>query len=142
MIYVDFLSKRAYDTAQGLSDLFNACSQNDDVQDFDTRCDEIFLGTSEMPPENVLEGLHKNKLQGSEQLQTVFAMYNLELNRDQVAPSYQKLRKMVRQHTDQTIRRRNFKARNERIETGELVKSQKVRNVRAGQYSKGTFIYF
>ena len=90
-----------------------------------------------MPPENVLEGLYKNKLQGSEQLQTVFAMYNLELNRDQVAPSFQKLRKMVRQHIDQTIRRRNFKARNERIETGELVKSQKGRNVRAGQCSKG-----
>ena len=43
MIYVDFLSTEAHDTAQGLSDLFNICSQNDDVQDFDTRCDQIFL---------------------------------------------------------------------------------------------------
>ena len=33
-----------------------------------------------MPPENVLEGLYKNKLQGSEQLQTVFAMYKLEVD--------------------------------------------------------------
>ena len=32
-------------------------------------------------------------LQGSEQLQTVSAMYKQELNRDQVAPSCQKLRK-------------------------------------------------
>ena len=32
---------------------------------------------------------------------------------------------MARQHIDQTIRTRNFKARNERIETGVLVKSQK-----------------
>ena len=88
-------------------------------------------GKSEMPLENVLEGLYKNRLQGSEQLQTVFAMYNQELSRDGVAPSYQKLRRMVRQHIDQTTRTRNFKARNG-IETGILVKSQtKWRNVSA-----------
>ena len=40
--------------------------QGDDVQDFDTRWDQILLGTNEMPPENVLEGLYKHKLQGSE----------------------------------------------------------------------------
>ena len=78
-----------------------------------------------MPPENVEEGLYKNKLQGSEQLQTGFAKYNQELNRDQVA---QKLRTMVRQHFDQTMRTRNFKARNERIETGVLVNCHKGRN--------------
>ena len=64
-----------------------------------------------MPPENVLEDLYKNKLQVSEQLQTVFAMRNQQFNRDQVAPSYLKIRKMY-----QTIRTRNFKARNEKIE--------------------------
>ena len=52
-----------------------------------------------------------------------FAMYNQELSRDRVTPSYQRLRNMVRQHIDQSIRTRNFKARNERIETGVLVKS-------------------
>ena len=45
-------------------------------------------------------------------------MYNHELCRYHVTLSYQKLRKMVRQHIDQTIRTRNFKAGNERIETG------------------------
>ena len=53
-------STGAYDTAHGLSDLFNICIQDDDVQDFDTRWDQMLLGTSEMPPENVLEGLYKN----------------------------------------------------------------------------------
>ena len=33
---------------------------DDDVPDFDTRWDSTFSGTSEMPPENVLEGLYKN----------------------------------------------------------------------------------
>ena len=44
-----------------------------------------------MPPETVLDSLYKNRLQGSEQLQTVLAMYNQELSRDRVAPIYQKL---------------------------------------------------
>ena len=41
------------------------------------------------------ECLYRNRLQGSEQTQTVFAMYNQELSRDRVAPSYQKLRRVV-----------------------------------------------
>ena len=41
MIYGHFQSTAACDAAQGLSDLFNTCLQNDDVQDFDTRCDQI-----------------------------------------------------------------------------------------------------
>ena len=129
MIYDHFQATGAYDTAQGLSDLFSICLQDDDVQDFDIRWHQILLGTSEMPPENVLEGLCKNRLQGSEQLQTVFTMYNRELNRDKVTPSYHKLRNMVRQHIDHTIRTRNFRARNESIETGVVVKSHKGRNV-------------
>ena len=69
-----------------------------------------------MPPENVQEN-YKNKLQGSEQLQSVSASFYKELNRDQVSPSDQILKKMVRQHLGETIRTRNFKAQNERIET-------------------------
>ena len=43
-------------------------------------------------------------------------MYSQELNRDQVTLSYPKKLKMVRQHIDQTMRTRNFKTRNQRIE--------------------------
>ena len=57
MIYGHFQLIGSCDTAQGLSDLFSVCLQDDDVQDFDTRWDRILLGTSEMPPENGLEGL-------------------------------------------------------------------------------------
>ena len=56
-------------------------------------------------------------------------MYNQEMSQGRVTPNYQRFKKMVNQHIDQTIRTRNFKARNERIETGVLVKSQKGRNV-------------
>ena len=90
MIYDHFQETGASDAAQGLSDVFNICLENHDVQDFDTRWDQILSGTTEMPPENVFEGLYKKKLQVSEQLQTVLAMYSQELNRDQVIPSYPK----------------------------------------------------
>ena len=131
MICDHFQATRAYDAAQGLSDLSNICFQNDDVQDFDTRWDQILLGTRELLHENVLEGLYKRKLQSSEQLQTVLTLHNQELNRDKVKPSYQRLRTMVSQQIDQMIRARNFKVRNERIEPGVLVKSHKGRSVSA-----------
>ena len=52
----------------------------------------------------------------------MFATYNQELNRDQAVPSYKKLRKMVGQHIDQTVRTRNSKARNGRNETGKVIR--------------------
>ena len=69
------------------------------------------------------------RLQGYEQLQTALALYNQEKNRDTATPSCQRLRTMVRQHVGQMIGTRNFKARDERFETGALVKSHKGRSV-------------
>ena len=78
------------------------------------------------------EGLYKMKVQSSEQLQTVLALCTTsELNGEKVTPSNQRLRTMARQHVDQMISprgksfwigRRNFEARNGRIETGVCVK--------------------
>ena len=39
------------------------CLQNDDVQDFDTRLDQVLLAASEIFTEMVMEGLYKLKLQ-------------------------------------------------------------------------------
>ena len=139
MVYDNFQATRAYDAAQGLSDLFSICLQNDDVQDCFKRWDHILLGTSEIPQENVLQSLYKMKLPGSEHLQTVLAIYNQGLNRDKVTPSYQRSRTVVRQHFDQMIRTRNFNARNERIETGVLVKNHKGRNVSVKSNVKEAF---
>ena len=111
MIHGHFQSTGAQDTAQGLS----ICS--------------VFahkMMTSKIPTQDGIRShwgqvrclwrvssnvCTENRLQGSEQLQTVFAMYNQELSRDRVAPRYQKLRKMVRQHIGQTTRTRNSKPR-------------------------------
>ena len=65
MICDHFQATRAYDTAQCLSDLFNICPHDDDVQDFGTRWNQVLLVTSETPEESVLGGLCKMKFQGS-----------------------------------------------------------------------------
>ena len=57
MIYGHFCATGAHEAAQGLSDLFKKCFQNDDVQDFDVRRDQAPLSARETPTEMVLEGL-------------------------------------------------------------------------------------
>ena len=79
--------------------------------------------------ENVLQGLYKVKIRESVQLQTAWAMYDQEIDRNLAMPSCQRLKTMVRLHIDQMIRARNFSARNERMETGVLVKSHEGRRV-------------
>ena len=53
-------------------------------------------------------------------------------------PSYPRSRTVVRQHIDQMTKTRNFKARNERIETVVLVKSHTERKVSVERKSKWT----
>ena len=42
---------RAYETVQGLADLFNKSLERDDVQDFHIRWDQALLSSSEIPSE-------------------------------------------------------------------------------------------
>ena len=77
----------------------------------------------------ILESLNNMLIRESVQLQTVLAMYEQEIDQDRSKPSSQKLITIVRRDIDQMIRTRNFKVRNERIETGVLVKNQKKENV-------------
>ena len=61
---------------------------------------------------------YKMRVRESVQLQTVLALYDQEIDRDRAMPSYQRLKIVVRRYVDQMTRPRNFRARNERIETG------------------------
>ena len=119
----------AHEAVLDLTHFFLVSLQGDDIQDFDTRWDQVLLGASERPTENVLESLYKMRIRESLQLQTVLAMYEQEIDQHRSKPSDQKLKTMVRRHIDRMIRTPNFKVRNERIETGVLVKSQKGKNV-------------
>ena len=64
-------------------------------------------------------------IRDSAQLQTVLALYEQENIRNTKQPSYSRLKTSVTRHVDQTVRTPNFKARNERIGTGVVAKSQR-----------------
>ena len=83
----------------------------------------------------VLEGLYKSKLQDSVQLQTELALYEQENVRNNEKPSYSRLKTSARRHIDQTMRTRNFRARNERVESEAETKSQKEKNSQLGEES-------
>ena len=119
MTYEHFRATGAYEAVQGLSDLFNIRLQNDDVQDFDKRSDQALIAASEIPTELVLEGSNKSKLQDSVQLQTVLALYEQETVRNKRQTSYVRLKTKVRRQSYQTMRTRNFRARNEIVERGQ-----------------------
>ena len=49
----------AHDTVLDYADLFSINVRNDDVQEFDTRWDEILLSMSKIPPDDILESSYK-----------------------------------------------------------------------------------
>ena len=55
MIHDYFRVIGAHDTDHACADLFSITLRNDDVQDFDTRWDEILLSVTKIPSDDVLE---------------------------------------------------------------------------------------
>ena len=134
MIYDYFRATGANDTVPDYADLFSINLRNDDVQEFDTKWDEILLSMSKIPPDDVLENLHKLRIRESDQLKTVLELYNMEIHQKISMPDYQKLRTMVKRSIDQKLWLRSFDARNERIETRAVVTNRKgQRGVERGQ---------
>ena len=115
----------AHDTVLDYADLFTITLRNDDVQEFDTRWDEILLSMTKIPPDDVLESLYKLRTRESDQLKTVLELYDMEIHQKISMPDHQKLKTMVKRSIDQKLRLRNFDARNERIETGAVVTNRR-----------------
>ena len=128
MICEHFRATGACEAVQGPSDLFNIRSQNDNVQDFDVRWDQALLSAGETPTEMDFGGLYKSKLQDSVQLQTVMALSDQEIVRNNGQPSYPRMKTSVRLHVDQTMRTRNFRVQNEKKWRGAVTKSQRGKN--------------
>ena len=59
MIYDHFRVTGAHDTVLDYADLCSFSLRSDDVQDFDTRWDEILLSMTKIPPDDILESLYK-----------------------------------------------------------------------------------
>ena len=75
MIYDNFRVTGAHDTVLGYADLFSVTLRDDNVQEFDTRWDEVLLSMSKILSDDILESLYKLRRRGSDQLKPVFELY-------------------------------------------------------------------
>ena len=105
--------------------LFSVTLHDDNIQEFDTRWNEVLLSMSKTPSDDILESLYKLRIRGSAQLKIVLELYDMEIHQMISMPNYQKLKTMEKRRINQKLRLRNFGARHERIETGAVVKNRK-----------------
>ena len=80
MIYDYFRVTGAHDTVLDCAELFSVTLRNDNVQDFDTRCDGVLLSMTEIPSDDVLESLYKLRIREFEKLKTVLELYDMEIH--------------------------------------------------------------
>ena len=125
MIYDFFRVTGAHHTVLDYAVLFSVTLHDDNIQEFDTRWDEVWLIMSKIPSDEILESLYKLRIRESVQLKTVLELYDMEIHQKISMPNYQKLKTVVKRSIDQKLRLRNFDARHGRIETGAVVKSRK-----------------
>ena len=116
---------RAHEAVLDCPDIFRIPLHGDDVQDFDTRWDEVLLSIKEVHSDDILESLFSMRTRESDQLKTVLATYEQEIHQHLSQPNYQFLKTMVKRCMDPKIKARNFEAGNERIEPRVLVKTRK-----------------
>ena len=79
-MYDYFRVTGAHDTVLDYADVFSITLRNDDVQEFDTRWDEILLSMSKIPSDDVLESFYKLRIRESDQLKTVLELYGMEIH--------------------------------------------------------------
>ena len=125
MIYDHFRVTGAHDTVLDYADLFSVAVRVDNIQEFDTRWDEVLLSSATIPSDDILESLYRLRIRESDQLKTVLELYDLEIHRKILFPKYQNFKTMVKESIDQKLRLRNFDAGYGRIESGAVVKSRK-----------------
>ena len=71
MIYDYFRVTGAHGAVLDYADLFSITLRSDDVQEFDTKWDEILSSMTKIPPDDILESLYKLRIRESDQLKTV-----------------------------------------------------------------------
>ena len=134
MIYDYFQVTGARDTVLDHADFFSGVLHDYDIQEFDTRCDEVLLSVLKIPSDDILESFYKLRTRESAQLETVSELHDMEIHQRISRFDYQKLKTMVKRREDQKLRLRNFDARNERIGTKAVVNnSRDQRGVERGE---------
>ena len=101
-----------YEYFKNYAELFTDVLQNDNVQEFDTKWDEVLLSMAEIPSDDILESLYKLRIRESEKLKTVLELYNMEIHQKKAGRDYHRLKTMVKRSIEQNLRMKNFEARN------------------------------
>ena len=117
LIYEYFRVTGANDSVKKYADLFTDILRNDDIQEFDSKCDEIILLMTQIPSDDILESLYKLRIRASGKLKTVLELYTMEIHQKKAGPDDHRLKTMVKRSIDQNLRMKNFETRNGNYET-------------------------
>ena len=79
---------------------------------------------TQIPHDDIFEGLYKSRTQESEKLKTLLELYNMEIHQKKVGLEYHRLKAMVKRSIEQEIRNKNFVRRNGNFEKNAVVKNQ------------------
>ena len=85
-----------HDTVLNYAELFSVTLRDDNIQESDTRWDEVLLSMSKFPSDEILECLYKLRIRESDQLKTVLELYDMEIHLKISVPNHQKLKTMVK----------------------------------------------
>ena len=124
LIYEYFRVSGANDSVENYADLFTISLRNDDIQEFDSKWDGIFLSMTKIPHDDILEGLYKLRTRESRKLKTVLELYDLETHQKKPGPDYHRLKIVVKRSIEQNSRNKNFGDRNGNFEKNAVVKNQ------------------
>ena len=124
MIYVHFRATGAHEAVQGLSDLFNFSRTAWWSSGFRHKTGPSSISSKWNTCGTGAGGFIQVKVTGFRS-----ALHCIGYVWTREPPSYSRLKTMVRRHIDQTMRTRNLRAWNEKVETGTVTKSQKWREV-------------
>ena len=108
MIYDYFRMIGAHDAVLDYADVFSVTLHDDNIQEFDTRWDEVLLSMSEIPSDDILESLYTLRIREFAQLETVLELYDIEIHQKVSVTNSQKLRTTVKWSKDQKLRLPNF----------------------------------
>ena len=121
LIYDHFRVTGSHDSVENYTDLSTIVLRNDDIQEFDSKWDGILLSMTKIPHDDILEGLYKLRIRGSDKLKTALELYDLETHQKKLGPDYHRLKTMVKRSIEQEIRNKNFGARNGNYEKNAVV---------------------
>ena len=126
MIYQYFRVTGAHDSVENYADLFTISLRDHDIQEFDSKWDGILLSMTKIP-DDILEGLYKQRIRESEKLKTALELYDMEIHQKKLGPDCHRLKTMVKTSIEQNLRIKNFEARNGNYERNAVVKNQRTK---------------